>query len=52
MDKSLHTESDILEGEYAEFKGTREAGDDLQLGGVDGAMWVRLALGSSLDRSG
>lgn len=47
VNKGLYTESDILEEEHLEFKGTRKAGDDLQLGGVDGAMWVRPVVGSS-----
>lgn len=40
-------ESDILEEEHAEFKGTRKAGDDLLFGAIDGARWERLAVGSS-----
>lgn len=48
MDKGLHMESAILRQEgHVNFKGAGKAGDNLQLGGVDGAMWVRQAVGSS-----
>ena len=48
VDKGLHMESAILRQEgHVNFKGAGKAGDNLQLGGVDGAMWVRQAVGSS-----
>lgn len=48
VDKGLHMESSILRQEgHVNFKGPRKAGDNLQPGGVDGTMWVRLAVGCS-----